>query len=125
MMNLWAVAVHEAGHAIVALHYGLPVIRVWVDANCDGGTDCTGNDDHLSLHARFVVHLAGEAAERHFDVRPHPNAKLHDYASIITLTSDMTEDERRPFLDQARAYAAKIIARNAHEVARLAGMVAE
>src|SRR5215475_11719196 len=125
MMDLWGVAVHEAGHAIVALHYGLPVVRVWINDNCDGGCEYSNNDEHLSLHARFVACLAGEAAERHFNVQPHPTAKLHDYGSIITLTSDMTEDERRPFIDQARAYAAKIIARNAHEVARLAGMVAD
>jgi len=123
--HLTGIAYHEAGHAIVALWYGLPVVRLWINANGDGGTDYVGTDAHLPLHSRFVLRLAGGAAQQHFNMPANSNTMLDDYCGIITLTPDMTEDERRPFLNDALAYAATIIARNAAEVERLAAIVLE
>ena len=118
-------AYHEAGHALVALHYGLPVMRVWIAANGDGGTDYIGGDAHLPLHTRFVLRLAGDAATQHFNVPIKDNALRGDYAEIVNLTPDMTEQERKPFITTARAHAAQIIARNAKEIDRLAALVAD
>jgi hypothetical protein len=118
-------AYHEAGHALVALHYGLMVMRVWIAANGDGGTDYIGGDAHLPLHTRFVLRLAGSAATQHFNVPIEDSAPRGDYVEIINLTPDMTEQERGPFITTARAHAAQIIARNAKEIVRLAALVAE
>ena len=67
-------AVHEAGHAVVAWSFGLPVhsIRVtYSDAKgWHGGTD-TDKPDHLSLVEQIAICAAGGIAEETFDCPTH------------------------------------------------------
>jgi hypothetical protein len=111
-------AYHEAGHVLVALHYGLDVGLIVVRENGDGGTDMSPTD-HLPLLDRVTVFMGGGAAQQHFQAPP-TNHMMADYVIVYNLTPEMTDEEREEAIKKAFIRARTIIALNADEVARLA-----
>jgi ATP-dependent Zn protease len=81
-------AIHEAGHAVVAWSFGLPVraIRLtYSDAKgWHGGTD-TDKPDHLSLVEQIEVCAAGGIAEEIFDCPTRELATFSDNVQILHL----------------------------------------
>jgi hypothetical protein len=61
----WKTAVHEAGHAVVGIHYGVPIIRVGIGDDGAGFTDF--NDcNYPATDCLSVMGLAGDAAVAEF-----------------------------------------------------------
>ncbi len=61
--ELRAVAYHEAGHTVAAVHFGLRVLRSWIDpeATDPGRTDLANERDELEKNC--IIALAGGRAE--------------------------------------------------------------
>jgi len=114
-------AYHEAGHALVALHYGLEVGQIVVRENGDGGTDIS-RTEHLPLLDRVAVCMGGGAAQQHFQApaTATDHAMMADYVMVYNITLEMTYEERETAIEKAFVRARSIIAQNAVEVARLA-----
>lgn len=92
--GLRSVAIHEAGHAVVALALGLKVARVEiVHDDHSGGTDVENADD-LPLVDRIAICVAGMNAAEMFDAPPsHELADFGDHGQVVTLLSDIDEAE--------------------------------
>jgi hypothetical protein len=112
-------AYHEAGHVLVALHYGLEVGLIVVRENGDGDTDIS-RTEHLPLLDRVAVCMGGGAAQQHFQAPATDHAMMADYVMVYNLTPQMTDEEREAAIEKAFIRARSIIAQNADEVARLA-----
>jgi ATP-dependent Zn protease len=112
-------AYHEAGHVLVALHYGLDVGLIAVQENGDGRTDIS-SAEHLPLIDQVAVCMGGGAAQQHFRTPVTDHAMMADYSMVYSLTPKMTDEERETAVEQAFVHARSIIAQNADEVARLA-----
>lgn len=117
--ELVGAAYHEAGHVLVALHFGLDVGLIVVRENGDGGTKISSTE-HLPLLERVAVCMGGGAAQQHFQAPATEHAMMADYAMIYDLTPEMTDEEREEAIEKAFIRARGIIAQNADEVARLA-----
>jgi len=112
-------AYHEAGHVLVALHYGLDVGLIVVPENGDGGSNIS-RTEHLPLLDRMTVCMGGGAAQQHFQAPATDHAMMADYVMVYNLTPKMTDEEREAAIEKAFVRACSIIAQNAGEVARLA-----
>ena len=112
-------AYHEAGHVLVALHYGLDVGLIVVRENGDGGTNMS-RTEHLPLLDQVTIFMGGAAAQQHFQAPATDHAMMADYVMVYNLTPEMTDDEREEAIEKAFVHARSIIAQNADEVARLA-----
>src|SRR5215510_2059782 len=86
-------AYHEAGHILVALHYGLEVGLIVVQEDGDGGTNISSTD-HLPLVDRVAVCMGGGAAQQHFQAPATHHAMLADYVTVCNLTPEMSDEER-------------------------------
>jgi ATP-dependent Zn protease len=88
-------AVHEAGHVIVASALGLTVEYVEVGI---GGDDAKGAAEieyssELSLVDRLAVCAAGLEAQRLFVAPTHNGAGWGDFAQMIKLVKDLSDEE--------------------------------
>jgi ATP-dependent Zn protease len=112
-------AYHEAGHVLVALHFGLKVGLIVVRENGDRGTNIS-QTELLPLLDRVAVCMGGSAAQQHFQAPATDHAMMADYVSVYNLTPEMSDEEREAAIEKAFVRARSIIAMNADEVARLA-----
>jgi hypothetical protein len=81
---LHSAAFHEAGHVVVARHFGQKITAVEIRE--DGGgkkTDTKGPVDHLSRIDRLAIAYAGLASQTIFKCHAHQNATAGDHAAII------------------------------------------
>jgi len=64
----WGAAVHEAGHVVVALLYGLQVKDVWIDDFGGGGGSSIQDPKEKALSAsqQVILCLAGGVAQKNF-----------------------------------------------------------
>jgi hypothetical protein len=73
------VAVHEAGHALVAWLFGIPLKRIYLDLNSQGGAAVPDVDvecaARLNLLQAIAVHYAGPVSERTFGGPPNQNTE--------------------------------------------------
>ena len=87
------VCAHEAGHAVVAWSFGLPVAAccvVFSEAKgWHGGTDIPkGSEDRLHWTDKIVVLVAGRIAEKVFKCQAHGSAWAGDLGDIAALLCD-------------------------------------
>jgi hypothetical protein len=80
---------HEAGHAIVAHSFGVPVLAVHVDfTEQKGWSGCTdrppGSTDHLDPIDQVAILIAGDVAEKVFDCHAHEDASYFDHGEICS-----------------------------------------
>jgi hypothetical protein len=74
------IAVHESGHCVAALTYGVPIIHVTIAA--DGPhlfRDCFSMPANLALESLCVLCLSGPAAEEYFCGRVNDGGDETDY----------------------------------------------
>jgi hypothetical protein len=80
---------HEAGHAVVAWSFDLPVRVVRVCFNeakgWHGGTDIDGNAEHLTSIDQIAILAAGFTAEKIFKCPAHEGAANDDHARIALI----------------------------------------
>jgi hypothetical protein len=69
---------HEAGHAVVAWSFGVPVGALFVKADDAGGGAETGPTTHLKLPEQIAFYWAGAAAQTVFNCPGHELAALQD-----------------------------------------------
>ena len=82
--DLRRAAFHEAGHAVVARSFGLPVGDHLEIADDGSGKTKIGSADHLPLIDQVAVRIAGVAAQDLFGL-PKPRAGYTDQGKIIGL----------------------------------------
>jgi hypothetical protein len=121
---------HEAGHAVVAFSFGVPLLAIWVTftekKGWHGGADRgpEGSVEHLHYMDQVTIFRAGKTAEMFFDCPAHERAWLRDFGEISALLnrngihehelwSRISEaDERaRPILKAHREKALELIDR--------------
>jgi hypothetical protein len=81
-------AYHEAGHAVVAWSFGLPVVAISVAADDASGGAQIGVANHLDLTKQIAVAAAGYTAENVFGDAAHYLAPIDDYDRIRKLLED-------------------------------------
>ena len=64
---LQSTAVHEAGHAVVAWSFGLPIGAVSVNAEDASGKTEISSSDHLKLAEQIAISCAGGIAQAVFE----------------------------------------------------------
>jgi hypothetical protein len=74
-------AVHEAGHAIVAWFFGLPLGAMRIDAGDSGGETQIGCSDRLTLAEQIAVRCAGGIAQAIFECPGNEVAALRQLRS--------------------------------------------
>jgi hypothetical protein len=120
--DLRRAAFHEAGHAVVARSFGLPVGDHLDIADDGSGKTKIGSADHLPRIDQITVRIAGVAAQDLFGL-PKPRASRTDYAKIIGLVKGLTEGESLKLRNAAYARAQKIIKNQKLEVEWLAELL--
>jgi hypothetical protein len=84
-----------------------------------------GSDEHLSEFDRIVISEAGLEAQEVFEAPTHDHAGLADYAKIIGILGDHSEEESLKIRTAARECACEIILANRTKVTMLAECLIE
>ena len=113
--DLRCAAFHEAGHAVVARFFGLPVGDHIELAEDGSGKTNVGPADHLPLIDQITVRIAGVAAQDLFGFS-RPEAGRADHTKIIGLVEWLTEAESLKLRNAAYARAREIIKNQKLEV---------
>lgn len=135
-------AFHEAGHCVIAILFGLPLLAVyikgsgtkwggvWVDRPKRAYTtrkDTTEftESDRKELREDVIFLMAGKVAEEVVARRtPHPTWSADDDDDIRSLTRWVFQDDgegRKQFLDEALGWTRKALSKNEAAVQNLAG----
>jgi len=121
-------AIHEAGHAVVAWSFNLPVGAIWVSAEDASGGTRIGPAGHLKLEEQIAVRCAGGIAEEVFECPGHELATFQDNVAIMKLLGEhgFTEENGGPAL-RARGYdiAATALEKNRAKVMALVEQLVE
>jgi hypothetical protein len=113
-----ALAVHEAGHAVVARVLGAKVVFVEIDlATGNGGSHSQNFIDQVN---NLAVCIAGCSAEHVFDTRASRKTKISDFRTMRKLLSQLPEADRRAARAEAYRLAEAILRQHAAKVQRLA-----
>ena len=115
---------HEAGHVIVARHYGLTVGSIWINETDGGGGAKISQDGHLTDVDRIAVCYAGLVAQDHFKMPTNNCAGRQDLKKICEVANGMRRQQRRTAADQGMQRARNIIVNNEKELRRLADELA-
>jgi ATP-dependent Zn protease len=93
-------AVHEAGHAVVAWSFELPVGALWVNADDASGGAEVGLSPHLKLTEQIAICWGGVAAQSVFNAPGHELAAFKDHEAIMDLLEahDISEADHGPTL---------------------------
>jgi hypothetical protein len=81
-------SVHEAGHAVVAWSFGVPVGALWVDSDDASGGAEIGSAAHLTLADQIAIWLAGAVAQDVFKCLGHELSGFTDYVAIMELLEE-------------------------------------
>jgi hypothetical protein len=100
-----ALAVHEAGHAVVGSALGLRILRLWIN-DIDGGTDTEGELRHLV--DKITVCGAGEVATKLLGTPTPSSLASGDHECMLKLTPGSSAEERQHIREQGL--------RRAHEI---------
>ena len=120
--KLRGAAFHEAGHAIVAREFGLPVgeIAIGIDGDEAKGSTDIGSAHNLPLIDQIALCVAGVVAQSLFDRPTHNLAGAGDYARAVHLVGSMTHADSLKLRKAAYVRASAILERRATEVGWLA-----
>ena len=113
--DLRRAAFHEAGHAVVARFFGLPVGDHLEIADDGSGKTKIGPADHLPLIDQVAVRIAGVAAQDLFGL-PKPRAGYTNQGKIIGLVEGLTKAKSLKLRNTAYARAREIIKNQKLEV---------
>jgi ATP-dependent Zn protease len=122
---LWAMAFHEAGHAVVAWSLNLRVESVCI-REIGAGDSATKTDppNDLSLIDQLATLAAGLEAERMFNCPLHEHAGDRDRLMAITLVQEhhvgLAPDEVQSHLAAGRARARELLLEHKERVIRIA-----
>jgi hypothetical protein len=120
--DLRGAAFHEAGHVVVAVHFGLPVREIEIGMNGDdaSGRAEIGCADGLSFVNQLALCAAGTAAQAIFNAPTHDLAERDDMAKMVTLLADLPERESFALRQAAYARAREILEANKAAVEEVA-----
>lgn len=122
---------HEAGHAVVAWSFGVPVIAVYVSFSVargwQGGTKYYWRSRALHYMDRATSLAAGRAGEELFDCPAHYSAWLADLSEISVLLNakGISEDEHWARVTEARERARLILKNHRERALKLVNRLAE
>ena len=122
---------HEAGHAVVAWSFGVPVIAVYVSFSVargwQGGTKYYWRSRALHYMDRATSLAAGRAGEELFDCPAHYGAWLADLSEISVLLNakGISEDEHWARVTEARERARLILKNHRERALKLVNRLAE
>ena len=114
-----ALAVHEAGHAVVAHALGADVVFVEIDVRTGNGGSRSRNFDDDNVK-NLAVCVAGCRAERAFDAPALRKTKMGDFRLMRTLLSNFPEPDRRAARAEGYRLADEALKANANGVRRIA-----
>ena len=112
-------AFHEAGHVVVAIHFGLTVGEIEISGDGSGKSQIS-HSDHLPLVDQIALCAAGIEAQELFDCHTHPLAAAADYGLVIDLVNGFTEAESLACRNAGYLRALEILKKQRPEVERLA-----
>ena len=122
---------HEAGHAVVAWSFGVPVIAVYVTFSVargwQSGTRCFWRSRPKHYMDRATSLAAGRAGEELFDCPAHYGAWLADLSEISVLLNakGISEDEHWARVTEARERARLILKNHRERALKLVNRLAE
>lgn len=122
---LHGAAFHEAGHVVVARHFGQKITAVEIYEDGGGKTDTEGPIDHLSRIDRIAIAYAGLASQTIFKYRTHPNVTAGDYVVISKIVESLTDKESFETRNAGFQRATEIVKSNALEVEQIVGVLIE
>jgi hypothetical protein len=119
------VAFHEAGHAVVAWLFGLPLVRIYLDLETEGGGAVSEVDlTHLCIVHQIAFHYAGPVSEEIFKGPASSHRCSGDHLNVYVLLekNGTPEEKTEGQAIQKRAYtlAEKLLRRHEAKVARVA-----
>jgi hypothetical protein len=114
----YALAVHEAGHAVVADALGAKVVSVEMFSTGGGKTDCEVFADDVK---NLAVCVAGCRAEHALKARTPRSGKKSDFDTMRKLLSRFPEAERRAARAEGYRLANVKLQANADVLSRIAG----
>ena len=112
-------AFHEAGHIIVAHELGLQVGEIEISDDGSGHAQISPAD-HLPRIDQIALCVAGIQAQSLFNCRTRQLVAAADYAKVIDLVDDLTEDESLECRNAGYARALEILKYHLADVERLA-----
>ena len=116
---LLGAAFHEAGHVIVAMHFGLTVGEI--EISDDGSSRSQiASPDSLPLVDQIALCVAGIEAQELFNCHTHELAAAADYGKVIGLLNGLTDVEILQHRVAAYRRALEILEKRRAEVERLA-----
>jgi ATP-dependent Zn protease len=126
------VCTHEAGHAVVANSFGVPVQAIWVafteEKGWHGGTDhAQGSVEHLHYMDQATILMAGKTAEELFGCPAHETAWRKDLGQISVLlnANRIPEDEHWVRISEARERALSILETSRNKALKLIDRLVE
>jgi hypothetical protein len=125
--DLLGVAIHEAGHAVVARFFDLPVGTLSVDLANERaiGKSEIGCDEHLPIIERIAVRVAGVAAQNLFKCPTREWVGMSDYVRVGELVSDLGVAKSLELRASGYQCAYDILRARRHEALRLARRLIE
>lgn len=95
-------AVHEAGHAALAVHHGCPVLRATIGLQADGASGAIEFRQHEDAFINAVIACGGAAAERvHLDIATPDLSDRAMARKFLAGTADPDVDAEAAALDAA------------------------
>ena len=123
---------HEAGHAVVAWSFGVPVVAVYVTFSVARGWQCGTryfwrSQRGLHFMDQATSLAAGRAGEELFDCPAHYSAWLADLEEISVLLNakGISEDEHWARVTEARECARVILKNHRERALKLVNRLAE
>jgi hypothetical protein len=117
-------AFHEAGHVVVAIHFGLTVGEVEISDDGSGKSHISPSD-HLPVVDQIALCVAGIEAQELFGCRTHPLAAAADYGLVIGRVDGFTKAESLACRNAGYMRALEILKKRRSEVEKLAQYLLE
>jgi len=119
-------AYHEAGHIVVAWHFGALVGRAWINDETDlGQGGCCLDASRLPPLDHVVICWAGIVAQEDFRARTFDSAGDCDLKRARSLLAHLRAEEADAAMNDGKIAAQNILRTRAEQVHRLAAALSE